>query len=337
MQYCFLKKKSIQLFSILFLVNKSYTVEANFSMNTWTGFSSCSIIENVYSDGIKESELKWENYKPLLGVDLSYKYKLETIDYNEDPNIIKIGGKDESDYINNIYIKVDLGAYTAFPIAAGIVEDRDFSVDSLNNLIKYSNHNLITDKDYSLYSNICFHQGNEKFNLGVGFSARYSNIKMESDDGYLQYAPNGKVWTGKETKENLNGTAISYEQSRKMIGNIFYINAVICKKVPVSFTVYYYPEMTVEAIDNHFLRSTQFYDTMKSGYTLDFSLSIGWIFKENCFFYSKVNYEFFNSQGTTRVNSLGIVSHDTYDIKDNYTASTEYSNWIFSIGLSIGL
>ena len=154
----------------------------------------------VYSNNIKESHLEWHNYKPSVGINAVVSVE----------NFI-----------------CDFTVQSCIPVALGKVTDKDFFISEQNPIAMFSEHNLITDKDYSFELNLSYKFNLPILNIGLGASGIYSNTKMEAVDGYLQYPDGHKEWTGNENKDFLNGTVISYEQSRFLAGmTIFFAKGI---------------------------------------------------------------------------------------------------------------
>lgn len=287
-----------------------FSYDNGFSLTVGLDFSKGTVSEYVFEDGIRESQLDWHSMRPQTDMDIVWKFN---------------------------GFKIDFRAKTVFPVALGYITDRDFFLTDANELAKFSYHDLITDKDYLFALNLSYAFDFDIFKVGIGFGGFYSNIKMETDDGYLQYPASGEVWTGNEEKDFLNGTAISYEQARYALGFSLSFEKDFSNRFSFCLSGTYYPLVKADAIDNHFLRSTQFYDSMKKGFSADINALLEWKINDMQGIYFSAGYNCFKAFGNTNVNPLGIITHNTQSAPDSCTVATECHDMTFAIGMKFKL
>ena len=298
-----MKKKCFICFFVLFIENL-FAQSIVFETRSRIGFSFSNIDEFVYENNIKSSHIQWKNYKPFVGFNANFS-------------------------IYDIVVKFELK--TAIPVALGCVIDKDFFISEQNSISLYSCHDLITDKDYSFDFEILYNFDCNILNLGIGLSAGYSNVKMEATDGYLQYPIDNNEWNGKESKNNLNGTVITYEQSRFVAGLSFLLQKK-SGKFGFLFGYCFYPITKIECIDNHFLRSVQFIDNLKAGFAYKINLCIDFTIKNDVGLFLYTEFSSLKSKGNTFANPLGVITHNTIGLDQTCTAGTNY----YDLGISLG-
>lgn len=302
-------KKLILLFAFTLSMHNISSQEIAFEITPLVGFSFSKIDELVYSNNIKESHLEWNNCKPCLGINAAFS-------------------------IENFMC--DFTVQSAIPVALGKVTDKDFFVSEENAISMFSEHNLITDKDYSIELNLSYKVNLPVLQMGFGVSGIYSNTKMEASDGYLQYPDGNQEWTGNENKDFLNGTVISYEQSRFFVGMTMFVQkdfSCLCFSLKGSF----YPFVGVDCIDNHVLRSVQFLDSMKKGFAYSVKFNTEWkINKKNSLFLD-TSFSYLTAEGNTSVNPLGIITSETKQLDKTCTVATNFYDLSFVLGFCINI
>ena len=202
----------------------------------------------------------------------------------------------------------------SIPIKSGYLEDFDYLTSNANEISHYSKHDSYLDKD---------------------FSANYQNRKWSAQDGFLQYPLiEGNPWTGNEPKQSLTGTVISYEQSLWYpyfgLENIVHINSSLF----LGILAFYYPYVSIDSLDSHFLRSKQFYDIMRDGSGVKIE---GWLvimpFKTQKSVGIKIaaNYENFSSYGNSSTNNIGI-NNNKFIQSDIVSSGTKSTLFSYSLG-----
>lgn len=296
-------KKNILLIIYLCLISYLFSKELNFCITHLAGFSISNVNEFVYSNDIKESELEWKNYKPFIGIGSSIQ-------------------------INNF--SLDFSVISSIPVALGNTTDKDYFITESNDICMYSKHNLITDKSYSFEVNFSYKFIFSYVDLDFWVSGIYSNIKMEAIDGYLQYPTGNNIWTGKESKEYLNGTVITYEQARYLVGIQFGLLKKI-RNFEFNLISYFYPITYVNCIDNHYLRTIQFLDYMKSGNAYRIKAKLLWKINEKVNLIFDTDFNYLHAQGYTYINSLGIITSNTTELGKTCSSATNYYDLGFSL------
>lgn len=160
-------KKKIFAIIALFLFKQAYSMDFSLQLIPSYGFSLSDISELVYENNVKESQIRWKNYKPVLGIDTECSLQ----------NFI-----------------IDFKIHNSIPVALGNVIDKDFFLDETNDISMYSEHDLITDKDYLFKLDLSYQFILPLLTVGLGLSGVYSNTKMEAVDGFLQYPSDGSSW-----------------------------------------------------------------------------------------------------------------------------------------------
>lgn len=301
--------------SIFFFFVKLYFFGESLNLTTSQFFltsaiccNSISIYENVFENNEKSSELKWDSISPCILCSIGYSYK---------------------------GFSSVLAVDSAIPIECGKMTDKDFFLNGTGAISLFSRHDVITDKDYSFILDLNYSRRISSFFFSLSLRGLYSNIKLESDDGYLQYPAENKEWNGTEKTEPLNGTAVTYEQSRFIAGFGVQIGSIWGKndRFKCCFSFLYYPFVQIKAIDNHFLRMTQFCDLMKTGDGFDFELSLRILINEKLNIKTSFMDAVINANGETYINSIGIITQSTTKSSNTCSVSTKYNKLSFTLGL----
>ena len=226
---------------------------------------------------------------------------------------------------------------------SGSVIDKDYFISGSNmgKITKYSEHKLITDKDYRFTLDLWYYLFLNKIVLSFGLSGGYSNFKFESDDGFFQYPKDDtEPWTGNEEKIFLNGTAITYEQQRLYggIGFVFSNNWNNTNKFNFNIKIIWYPFLKIDAIDNHFLRSAQFCDLLHDNASgLFTALSFSYELSKSFSLKFNTSYQFFKADGLTKTSPIGIITYSTSDADKSISIGTEIHELQIQIGGKIKL
>ena len=302
----FQKSRIFILYIILIGSFKALGNDFSYIINPSIGFAFDRTNELVYSNSIKESELIWTNFYPVLIFENNFSYR----------NFL-----------------LDFVLTSAIPVELGNMQDFDYFLDNSGKISAFSDHNSILSKNYSFLFCIGYCFKIQNYSLSPFVSAGYQNIKFESDDGYLQYPVDGKSWTGNEDKEYLNGTAISYEQQIYSLSIGFKARFLI-KKINLCLTSLYSPFIYSNAIDNHFLRLTQFCDTFSNGFAFNTTLDIYCPLIKHRLIKLSIKYKYFNANGDSRVNDIGIVTSST-ELQDNCIVQSIKNEILFNLGIAL--
>ena len=97
--------------------------------------------------------------------------------------------------------------------------------------------------------------------------------------------------------------------------------------------VSYNPMIRIFAIDNHFLRSIQFCDSMERGDGFDGRLFVNWKVHDRVFFHLNCECRYLKASGYSKKNAIGVVLQNTVDLEKQCTVVTESYDLIFKLGL----
>lgn len=267
-----------------------------FTLTTAAGINTFSQKEYVFQNDSKVSELTWDC--PIIPyIELGVLSRLHNFEFN-------------------------LSYATVIPIKSGTLKDLDFNSTDIS---QYSSHNLYVDKKYAF-----------TFQAGYNFSSKnlfffpfatfcYKNQKFSGRDGYYQYPETG-IWTGNETKTNLKGNVISYE-SEFFIFGIGLSTAVTSKNFTVKLIGVLNPYIKGNAIDSHYMRKKQFYDSFDGKF--GFSLSSEFYYKK---IFLRLSYNHIPLlKGSTADNVIGVSNSDFLEQK-NFQGGTCLDSFSLSLG-----
>jgi outer membrane protease len=221
---------------------------------------------------------------------------------------------------------------SAVPLQNGTMEDFDFLVAGSDEPSLYSKHNAYMDKyfDGSVTLGYNLHVSNWRIIPSCGFA--YRNRKWTAADGFLQYPASG-LWKGDEPKQKLYGPVISYEQA--VWFPIITLQADYMKeRLLFSASGSLYPVMEGDTVDNHLLRSEQFYDILREGFGWDVKIDIQYDLDSGKRIALKATggYEKVMLTGNTAMRGTGI-SDDKLIVTEGYGSRMESRQWTVTIGL----
>jgi outer membrane protease len=227
-----------------------------------------------------------------------------------------------------------LGISTAVPAQSGIMEDYDFLVAGSDEPSLYSKHNAYLDKyfDSSVTLGYDLHISAWRFTPSAGFA--YRNRKWTAQDGFLQYPESG-LWTGEEPKDAVYGPVISYEQAVWFPFIALEAGYVFKERFLFSAGGSVYPTMRGDTIDNHLLRSVQFYDTMREGFGYRINIGFQYNFggKERVALKIQAGYEKIELKGSTAMRETGL-SDGQLVVSEGYGSRTESGQWTVALSFS---
>jgi outer membrane protease len=285
-----------------------------FSLITDFGLQSAYVQEMVYEGEKKISMLDWDH---RIIPTSSITGKLEMYD---------------------AFLK--LGMKFTIPALNGTMEDYDYLLSDSPNPSNYSFHDAYLDKDFTVAI-----EGGYEFNIfdwfitpSIGF--QYGNRKWTATDGYLQYPLAGN-WTGNETKTEINGPVIGYEQAvwfpfaALEIGYIYTLGNYGKYRYSIQGSVH--PFLRAETNDTNYLRSMHFYDTFNNG--IGFKIVFSFEFKPTDpkgvgFILRTANERIHELTGDTTSNSTG-VSSGSLIIDNGYTSKMESNLWNYTVAITI--
>jgi outer membrane protease len=164
----------------------------------------------------------------------------------------------------------------------------------------------------------------------AGFA--YRNRKWTAADGFLQYPVSG-LWTGEEPKQELYGPVISYEQAVWFPVIALKAGYALKERFLLWAGGSLYPLMWGDTIDNHLLRSQQFYDAMREGFGGAVNIGFHYNFggKERIALAASAGYETIELKGNTAMKETG-VSDGTLLVAEGYGSRMESGRWTFALG-----
>jgi outer membrane protease len=225
-----------------------------------------------------------------------------------------------------------LGISSAVPVQSGTMEDFDFLVAGSDEPFLYSKHDAYLDKyfDSSVMLGYDLHILNWWITPSAGFA--YRNRKWTAADGFLQYPVSG-LWTGGEPKQEVYGPVISYEQAVWFPAITLKMGYVLKEHFLFSASGSLYPVMWGDTIDNHLLRSEQFYDTMREGFGGNINIGFQYKFggKKQIALEVSAGYEKTALKGNTAMKKTG-VSDDKLVVTEGYGSRMESEQWTVTLG-----
>lgn len=270
-----------------------------FTFTTAAGINSFTQKEYVFQNGSKVSELTWDcTIVPYI--ELGLLSRLHNFEFN-------------------------LSYATVVPIKSGSLKDLDFNSTDIS---QYSCHNLYIDKKYDFIFQAGYEFSTKNLSFFPFATFWYKNQKFSGRDGYYQYPETGN-WTGNETKTNLKGNVISYE-SEFFIFGIRLSTTLTSKDFTIKLTGVLNPYIKGNALDSHYVRKKQFYDSFdgKFGFLLSSEFCYKKIFLK--FFYNHIPL----LKGSTAANIIGISNSDFVEQK-NFQGGTCVDSFLLSIGRKI--
>lgn len=287
---------SLLFVGLLFAKEKS---PVSFNFENGLGMSHSFVNESVLQNDVTISDLDWKTIL-LPNVNMGFQFSYRWFSFGANFN-------------------------SAIPVKTGSIEDFDCLATNSNDITNFSKHDLYVDKDYKVeaYLQFSFLWGNRFSKISSFVGCGFKNKKYSARDGFLQYPEvSGNLWTGNEPKVDVTGNVISYEQS------YFYpfFGVVYSQDFDIlywSFSFAYYPYISAKALDSHYLRLTQFYDSMNNGSGSLSLLSVGYFPESWNYLHGfMLTFSFQNvfSQGKSSSNNIGIKKSE-FTTSPNVTAS----------------
>jgi outer membrane protease len=259
--------------------------------------------------------------------------------YEGDKCISRLDWKDSaipmlsfSGYMTLFCAFLELKMISAVPVWNGTMEDYDFLVVDSGNPSLYSKHDAYLDKyfDASVMFGYDLHLLNWQIIPSIGFV--YRNRKWTAANGFLQYPVFG-LWTGKEPKQNVYGPVISYEQAVWFPIITLKVSYMLKERFLFSASGSLYPLVLGDTIDNHLLRSDQFYDTMREGFGGNMNIGFQYKFRGRNQIALEISagYEKIELKGNTAMKKTGMTG-DKLVITEGYGSRMESEQWIVTLG-----
>jgi outer membrane protease len=162
---------------------------------------------------------------------------------------------------------VKTGLLSAIPpqYPVGKMRDYDFLLADSSKVSHYSSHDAYLDKHFHLNAAFGYVFSLRDFEITPSIGYAFLNRKWTAVDGFLQYPEAGEEWTGSEAEQKVSGTVISYEQA---VHIPFFTVGIAYKTASqrIELNGSLYPYMWSNTLDSHFMRTLQFYDTMRGGW-----------------------------------------------------------------------
>ena len=218
----------------------------------------------------------------------------------------------------------------SLPCDRNYIQDYDYLFDE--NISHFSEHNNQLEKDVSLYlkATFCFPIINSfEFIPYIGYFK--SNKKFSAYNGYSQYPEEG-VWTGNESKKEVIGYVISYEQQIDSLLFGFDLTYLFNKKLKLSFNAIYYPTLHIKSLDSHFLRKVQFLDVMDQEYAYELGLKLTYLLTTHLDILVNFSYQKIKCSGLSYSNSIGYKDSD-FVLSPGITSLTIIDSKLFSISM----
>jgi outer membrane protease len=168
----------------------------------------------------------------------------------------------------------------------------------------------------------------------VGFL--YRDRQWSAVNGYLQYPKSGEPWTGAVEKQPMEGTVISYETSAFMPSLSLNLGYTFGQGLGITLEGSWYPTMEVTALDNHYVRLTQFATTMQGGQGFHFDLTFRYYpaALEGLGFLLSGGYEgLFPNTGSINFGNLG----DDTGLTENQRETANQKSNLFWIALGVSI
>ncbi|AEC02475.1 omptin family outer membrane protease [Parasphaerochaeta coccoides] len=174
--------------------------------------------------------------------------------------------------VNIPYVSVSLAASLGFPIRSGQMEDFDWLNAGANKgpLTHYSSHNAFLDKDLAASARVTLLVvDTQSFSFGPIAGISYRNRLWRAEDGYGQYPPEKTgpytPWHEDAKKEPFHGLVISYNQTIISPSVGLTMEWMTKGSWGITLSGSWLPYVSVDALDNHYLRGMQFRDIMDKG------------------------------------------------------------------------
>jgi plasminogen activator len=230
---------------------------------------------------------------------------------------------------------LQLGMTSAVPVKNGTMEDYDFLNAGSNEPSLYSKHDSYLDKRFDTFITLGYDLCLMNWSITPSAGFAYRNCKWTATDGFLQYPLSG-LWTGEEPKQDLYGPVITYEQALWFpVLTLKVTGYAQRKRFLFSLSGSLYPFIWGDTIDNHLLRSKQFYDTMREGLGGNIKISFEYNLgnKEQIILKISAGYENIALKGNTAMRQTGI-SDDKLIITEGYTSRMENGQWMLALGFA---
>jgi outer membrane protease len=233
---------------------------------------------------------------------------------------------------------LEASVITAIPIRSGLMRDYDYMLPGSDVQSHYSEHDAIFDKHLEIAPKLGYFFSIGRFSFAPSIGILFRSRKWTATGGFAQY-PSVGAWSEDTPKEKMAGAVISYEESTWFPTVSLESGFAINDRFNLGLTAVWYPYLDIKTIDSHYIRKTQFHDTMRGGMGCLAELSIMYSLYSKRkatghHFLAAVGYEgLFPPKGTTDIGSVG---YDTGLVRDeNYQSKMESNLFWFSLGIML--
>jgi outer membrane protease len=232
----------------------------------------------------------------------------------------------------NFFVTVDV--LTTIPIQSGNMRDYDYMLAGSDALSNFSEHEIKFGKHVEIFPQIgyVFQLGRWSLAPAVGFL--YRDREWNAVGGYTQYAA-GVPWSADIPKETFTGSIVSYEATIMLPTLSLVTGYSITRRFEVGFDVCWYPYLSLNTTDTHYLRKTVFYDTMRGGMGVAAELELIYhpVSIANMDFSASFGFEgIYPQKGTTASSSIG---YDTGLVAARTASKMVTTLFWFSLGIVI--
>lgn len=308
-----MRKNVLPVFCLLLCLASLPAASASslsFSVEAFSGMKYGQVDELVlYDNDDQLSRLEWEqHYSPFIG--------------------IAVRGD-----IDTVFLKAS--ASGAFPYRSGIIEDFDYRLDDHSIITDYSAHNAYLDTDFILSAELGAEIPVHKtVNIVPVFGFTYQNRMWRAVGGYGQYegtTDNPQPWTENTPVTPFAGTVMSYQQTIWYPSVGAQIELLPENRFSFGLAGYWYPFMSVTAVDHHFVTGMRYKDTMTGqGWRVEVSAMLDSVLnagKGNLKL--TAGYEAFSLRGNTATGYIG----EANDVWSSAFSSSGTQSSLFSVRL----
>jgi outer membrane protease len=283
---------------------------------------------------------------PLLALDVSFTFDAGLLTgttreyvYEGDKCISRLDWQDNAVPVVSFSGEAALGGVflrlemtTTIPVRCGIMEDYDFLVAGSDEPSLYSKHDAYLDKYFAGAVTLGYDFRISDWRITPSAAFAYRNRKWTAQDGFLQYPVSG-LWTGEEPKQHVYGPLISYEQAVWFPAVGLEAGYLLKRRFLFSVSGNLYPVLGADTVDNHLLRSVQFYDTMREGFGGNINITFQYLFggTERIALKVRAGYETIDLKGNTAMRETG-VSDGILLVTEGYGSRMKSGQWTVTLG-----
>jgi outer membrane protease len=193
-------------------------------------------------------------------------------------------------------LTASLDVQAGLPIQTGYIEDSDWlNMDAAHTKTHFSRHENHTEQALLLDARLGW-----SLPLARGFSLEpfaqfgFMHFKFTARDGYLQYppetAPPYTPWSSSISQVAVYGTGIAYQQEWLIPAIGVLVGVRLGDRASMSASFSFSPLVSCFDLDNHFLRSLDFYESMTGGLLFEPRLLFAWRLAERVSLSADISY-----------------------------------------------